>query len=125
MEASLRQGLCMRLSFQLTNAICILHQCCGFTLTCCVGFFFWALNTYHACCVNKSFYTLMQGKCTKISITLTEFLFFCLAKEVCIFDILINYTYFQSTLISCGCIPKDNGFDQLIKKYSNAFNASK
>jgi len=68
----------------------------------------------------------MQGKYTKISTTFTEFSsVFFLAKEVCILHILINYTYFQPTLISYGCIPKVNGFDQPIKKYSNVFNASK
>jgi len=43
----------------------------------------------------------MQGKYTKISTTFTEFSsVFFLAKEVCILHILINYTYFQPTLIS-------------------------
>jgi len=54
--AWVRQGLCMRLSFQLPNALC--YQCCGFTLTPCVDFFVFALKTYHVCCVNNIFYTL-------------------------------------------------------------------
>jgi len=67
---------------------------------------------------------LMQGKWIR---TKPNYILLLLGGErkcVCYIS-LSNYTYFQSTLTSCGRIPKVNGFGQPIKKYSNVFNASK